>query len=62
MNLQHEIKKDAYGKILLSITFFKENFSSEFIKSLSIKMINKKYTPEHLIFKVTLLQLYFISI
>lgn len=55
--LKNEVLQQSQGILLNKNPFFSKNFSSAFIQNLSIKMDQKKFSPEETIFKVFYLQI-----
>ena len=52
-NLQEELTIESYSKILKNFAVFKKNnFSKDFIDSLSLKMIEITFAPEEIVCKV----------
>ena len=51
LELQNEVKQDFYGRILMRCDIFRYNFSSEFIRALSLEMKEMTTSPGQDIFK-----------
>ena len=50
--LREEVQIDLYGKILKNNKFFKNNFSENFLRKLTLKFKEITLAPEELIFTV----------
>lgn len=49
--LKNEVLIDVYGRILKSKKMFALNFSDSFLNQLALKMTEKKFGPEDIIYK-----------
>ena len=58
--LQKEVINEVYGKVLLKIPKFKENFSIKTLENLAFYMRPQTYSPEEYIYKVSLLFLLYL--
>ena len=47
-----DIKKEMYGKALNNISILKKNFSQSFLNLLALKVKEKSFVPNEIVFKV----------